>query len=355
MSEIKTRSEAEKEAQGMIRALEAMPKDAEERESYLESLRRLNQDFRLGLAGEIQQLEEGAEESEAVDPSIETEGLDLSQEDGPKNKNEKDKNGDDDKMTASQKTDYVVEAKNFLSKHLFGGVRVSHIVAAILAALVVIVASSWLSPDDSDLQEKIDTLTEQRDYAQEGWGEANTTIKEFQSNQTGPCDCGDKKYNDTELDAALAEVQSDLDDCQNETGGSAEIGSFDDEQMKDWIAGSLKLQKTTIDEFEIFESTGEALEFVNEVYTWNDAHNLKWNLDELSYAIADEHKRDDPAKAMFFSSKAVYIVLPSEDNIVIPEFYELDENDGEFEFNKVSPSSVSVIAMDKLKESKNND
>lgn len=243
----------------------------------------------------------------------------------------------------------LAAVKSFMNTHLFGGVRVSHVVTALLAVAALLLIQWAFTSSNDELEEQVSELQGDLKSLQAALDEANETA----------VPAGDCQYNASTQEAAVAaateKLEKELDECQNETGGSAEIGSFDDEQMKDWIAGSLKLQKTTIGEFELFESTDEALEFVTEVYAWNDAHNLKWNLDELSYAIAHEHKTDDPAKAMFFSSKAVYIVLPSEDNIVIPEFYELDENDGEFEFNKVSPSSVSVIAMDKLKESKNND
>lgn len=347
MSGIMTRPEAEKQAESIIKALEEMPADVEERESYLESLKKLNEEFDLGLAGEIQELEVGTEESETEIPSTETEKLDLSNV--PNEDEIEDENGDDGNMQKNnEKGGFAAQVKGFMNKHLFGGVTVGHLVALVIGALIILVASWAVTSSTDELEQQIADLTTENTRLQTGWNEANTTAP-----------AGDCQYNastqEAAVEAAIAEIQSDLDDCQNETGGSVEVGTFDDQEMKDWISGSLKLQKTTIGTFELFESTDEAIEFITEVYAWNDAHNLKWNLDELSYAIADEHKNDDPAKAMFFSSKAVYIVLPSEDNIVIPEFYELDENNGEFVFNKVSPSSVSVVAMDKLKESKNND
>jgi len=344
---IQTRPEADKEAQSIIRALKTMPESAEERESYLESLKALNEEFTLGLAEEIQKLEVGTEESAAEELSAGSERITL-----PGNELEiKNKAGDDDKMA---KTDYLTKARNLLNKNLFGGLKVSHLVALVLGAIIVFALLPRGGVDTTDLDKQISDLTKENTRLQTGWTAANVTISKG-SADGAPCE-----YNSTTeeaaVNAATQELQKELEDCQNASG--AEVGVFTDEETKEWVSSKLSLQKTAVNTFVPFESKDEALEFVKEVYTYNSAHNLAWNNKEANFAIADAHKSDRDDVKMLFSAKNndLYAVIPSESNFVIPTIFKFVEEDNNYALEEYDGSDVAVVAMDKLKKpSSNND
>jgi len=237
---------------------------------------------------------------------------------------------------------------------------VSHVVIVILSILLL---NAWFlhyggmggGSDTSDLEQQISDLNKEKDRLQNGWNTANETAP------AADCDCGDKEFNQTELDAAIetatADIQSDLNDCQNETGGSAEIGTFTDEETKDWIDGKLSLKDTAVKTFVPFESADEALEFIKEVYPYNTAHKLSWNNEEANFALADEYKSDRDEVKMLFSAKnnILYAVVPSEDNVVIPMIYKVVEEDDDWAVEEFDGSEIAVVAMDKLEKSSNDD
>lgn len=99
---------------------------------------------------------------------------------------------------------------------------VSNILAFVFGVLLLNSAFlhiGGMGSDDSDLQKQIDDLQNQYDSLQGDWNEVNKTAP-------AGCDC---EYNASTQEAAVsaavteatADIQQELDECQNETGGDA--------------------------------------------------------------------------------------------------------------------------------------